>query len=67
MAQDRGRSLVDSPGWMVLCLVWSGWSAASTSGPPWVRLGWLVFFVAFVVLLLRHVVGHRRRRKSRSS
>ncbi|MEU6523424.1 hypothetical protein ABZ892_11410 [Streptomyces sp. NPDC046924] len=66
MAQDRGRSPVDSPGWTVLCLVWSGWSAAS-SGPPWVRLGSLVFFVAFAVLLLRHVVGHRRRRKSRSS
>ncbi|MBL3668839.1 hypothetical protein JL475_23145 [Streptomyces sp. M2CJ-2] len=67
MPQDRERSLVESPGWMVLCIVWSGWSAASTGSPLWVRLGCLVLFVAFVALLLRHVVKHHQNGKSRLS
>lgn len=67
MSQDRKQSLVERPGWMVLSLVWSGWTAASTASPLWVRLGGLVFFVAWAALLLRHVVRHRQTRKSRPS
>lgn len=67
MSQHQERSLVESPGWMVLCMIWFGWSAASTASAPWVRLGCLVFFVACAALLLRHVVRNRRRRESRPS
>ncbi|MEW2498109.1 hypothetical protein AB0942_31910 [Streptomyces nodosus] len=64
MAQDDERALVDRPGWMVLCLVWSGWSAASSGLSVWLRIGWLVFFVAWAVLLVRHVIRRRRGRSS---
>jgi hypothetical protein len=63
MSQDRKRSFVESPGGMALYLVISGWAAASTSSPQWVRLGWLVLFVTWAALLLRHLIRQRRRRK----
>ncbi|MEV0694025.1 hypothetical protein [Streptomyces sp. NPDC050388] len=67
MPQDQERLPAESPGWMVLCIVWSGWSAVSTTSPLWVRFGCLVFFVAFVGLLLRHVVKRRQSGRSRPS
>lgn len=63
MTQDRNRSSAENPVWMVLGLIGSGWSAASTSHAWWVRLGSLVLCAAWATLLLRHVINRRRRRR----
>ncbi|MFJ9895062.1 hypothetical protein ACIQPR_17255 [Streptomyces sp. NPDC091280] len=65
MSRDRKRSFADEPGWMIVCFIASVWSAASSAGSWWVRLGSVVLSLVWAALLLRCLV--RRRRRSRAA
>lgn len=60
MPQGQRNALIDNPGWMCLCILGSGWAAASTGSEPWIRVASLVLMTGWVGILGRHLLRRRR-------
>ncbi|QES18460.1 hypothetical protein DEJ46_04580 [Streptomyces venezuelae] len=59
-SRNAGRDFLESPGGLVLCLVWHGWTAMSSVTPTWVRIGAGILAVASLVLLVRTLASRPR-------
>ncbi len=60
MTRNPRVDFFDSPGWMCLCILFYGWTAASSSTAPWLRVVTAVLLAAWVVLLARHFLRRAR-------
>ncbi|MFD3532392.1 hypothetical protein [Streptomyces sp. NPDC058664] len=49
LTRNARRDFLESPGWLILCLLAHGWTALSSATPSWTRIS--AGFVAFVCLI----------------
>ncbi len=63
--RNAGRDFLESPAGMGLYLLWSGWTAASSGTPTWVRIGSGVLAAVCLVLLVRTLISRHRTRRAR--
>ncbi len=67
MSRDPWGDFRAGPAWMCLSILFFGWTAASSGTTPWVRVAATLMLVAWVVLLVRHLLRRARDRRSSES
>jgi hypothetical protein len=64
MSRNPRAEFFAGPGGLCLSIVFYGWTAASSSTAPWMRVVAALFLVVWVMLLARHLLRRARGRTS---
>lgn len=64
MSRNPRDEFFHGPGGMCLSILFYGWTAASSGTAPWLRVVATLMLVAWVVLLVRHLLRRARGHKA---